>query len=109
MEARKLSIISGLYANSNLDDDKGTRQKIISDMEDNFRDAIKSLYEPVDEDVLADNPFFKAMNVPGGDMEWEGEDDRTAMDLESELPDKPNYSRRNIPPPPTDDVEVDQI
>lgn len=72
MEARKLAIISGLYSNSNLDDGKNTRQKMIGEIEENFREAIIRLYDPLEEtDQIKDNPFFDAINVPGGDIDWE--------------------------------------
>lgn len=68
MEARKLAMISGLYANTNLDDDKGTRSKIIGELEDQFAEAIANLYDPQPEVELKGNPFFDAMNVPGSEL-----------------------------------------
>lgn len=71
MEARKLAMISGLYANTNLDDGKNTRSKMINEIEEKFQDAIIELYEPQEKiDPIKDNPFFDAMNVPGSDIDW---------------------------------------
>lgn len=65
MEARKLAMISGLYSNTNLDDDKGTRTKIIKELEEQFSEAIAELYEPSEKkpDPLEDNPFFAGLNA----------------------------------------------
>lgn len=71
MEARKLAIISGIYANTNLDGKASPRQKMIQDMEDSFKEAIAELYDPAPEVTLEGNPFFDAMNVPGADIDWE--------------------------------------
>lgn len=72
MEARKLAIITGLYANTNYDDGKQTRTRAIHDMEDNFREAIISLYDPeTKEEDLDKDPFFEAIDIPGGDIDWE--------------------------------------
>lgn len=71
MEARKLAIISGLYANTNLDSKENSRAKAIKEIEDNFRQAIVELYNPSDkEENIKDNPFFEAIEVPGGDIDW---------------------------------------
>jgi hypothetical protein len=95
MESRKNAMISGLYGNSNLDDNKGTRQRIISDMENNFREAIAELYEPTAHLNLKDDPFFKAMHVPGEDIDWE-----------KYAEDNPNPIKQQVNP--LDDIEVDQ-
>lgn len=72
MEARKLAMITGFYSNSNYDDDKGTRNKAISQLEDQFKEAIAELYEPTikeEKDPIKGNPFFDAMNVPGEEID----------------------------------------
>lgn len=104
-------MITGLYANTNLDDGKDTRQTIISNMEENFRAAIESLYDPKEEKDLKDNPFFDAMNVPGSDIDWsEIEEGKPSIDLDSDLPDKPIIRRRppSAEPPPELDLDIDQ-
>lgn len=93
MEARKVAIISGLYANTNLDGKDSPRQKMINDMEESFKQAIAELYDPTPDVDLSDNPFFEAMNVPGADIDWE------------------KYSEENPQVDPTnlyDDLDIDQ-
>lgn len=64
MEARKLAMISGLYANTNLDEKEGQRAKIIQDLEAKFSESVAELYEPSENQPDPfDNPLFKAMNV----------------------------------------------
>lgn len=64
MEARKLSMISGLYANTNLDEKEGARAKVIKDLEEKFAEAVAELYEPSASkpDPFEEN-FFKGMII----------------------------------------------
>jgi len=63
LEARKDQMINALWSNSNYDDDKGTRQKAIEEIEANFETVIFQVFdsaaqhqeEEIDE---ANNPFF---------------------------------------------------
>lgn len=97
MEARKIAMITGFYANTNYDDTKGTRSKAIGQLEEQFSEAIAELYEPtVKIDETIDNPFFEAIKVPGEEI------------------DKSPYARGrkydNQPWIPTDlDEDIDQI
>lgn len=106
-------MITGLYANTNLDDGKDTRQTIINNMEENFKAAIENLYSPQEDVDLKDNPFFEAMNVPGSNIDWSVvEEGNPSIDLESDLPDKPIIRRRpaSAPtPPPDPDLDIDQV
>lgn len=67
MENRKLAMIAGLYANTNLDGEKGQRQKIIGELEDAFAEAIANVYDPPDDESDPfENEFFKSMKVESG-------------------------------------------
>lgn len=67
LERRKDQMINALWANSNYDDDKGTRQKAIEEIEENFQSAVRQVFgkpgdalfeeEEIDEE---NNPFFKS-------------------------------------------------
>ena len=59
-------MINGFWANEGLNDDKGTRQKAIEELEENFSSAIGSVMnkESVqDEEIDKENPFFAAMDT----------------------------------------------
>jgi hypothetical protein len=59
IERRKDAMIAALWANSNFDDDKGTRRNAIEEIEANFQEAIDSVNNPMPEnDIDMDNPFF---------------------------------------------------
>lgn len=62
LEARKDQMIASLWANSNYDDDKGTRQKAIEEIEANFQSVVISVFEGGDtdqqEEIDESNPFF---------------------------------------------------
>lgn len=65
-------MISGLYANTNLDEKEGARQEAIQDIETRFAEAVAELYEPTEvedgPDPIKGNPFFEAMKIPGADL-----------------------------------------
>jgi hypothetical protein len=62
LESRKDQMISALWANSNYDDDKGTREKAINEIESNFNSVIASVFEgkinQQEEEIDESNPFF---------------------------------------------------
>jgi len=64
----KNAMVAGLWANSNLDDGKNTRQKMLQDIEETFSSALHEIYTgrtpEVDVD-LKNDPFFAAMKIPG--------------------------------------------
>ncbi len=65
-EARdvKNAMISGLWSNSNYDDNKRTRQKALSDIENSYQEAVNVIYNGVESfEVNMDQPFFAAMNL----------------------------------------------
>lgn len=56
-------MISSLWANSNYDDDKGTRQKAIEEIENNFNEAIMAVFgkdNTQEEEIDENNPFFSS-------------------------------------------------
>lgn len=63
LERRKEAMVASLWANSNYDDDKGTRQKIIADIEENFDEAMNSIVGGTvrEEEIDKSNPFYSAM------------------------------------------------
>lgn len=66
-EAREVknAMISGLWSNSNYDDNKNTRQKALKDIEESYQEAIRLIYNEPDEefDLDLDQPFFAAMDL----------------------------------------------
>lgn len=61
-------MIGSLWANSNYDDDKGTRKQAIEELEANFEVAVqKMLGVYVEEEIDMDNPFFASV-VKGKEM-----------------------------------------
>ena len=59
-------MISGLWGNSNWDDDKQTRKKALLEIEESFKEAIINVYnkERIKEISFMDDPFYAAMKVP---------------------------------------------
>lgn len=55
-------MIAALWSNSNYDDDKGTRQKALEEIEENFEEAMQIvLYGGhQEEEIDKENPFFAA-------------------------------------------------
>lgn len=62
LENRKDQMISALWSNSNYDDDKGTRQKAIEEIEANFQGAVNDIFgnSPNEQEIDESNPFFAA-------------------------------------------------
>lgn len=59
LDKRKSSMIASLWANSNYDDDKGSRKRAIEEIEENFSQVVDSIVNPNQEaDIDPDNPFF---------------------------------------------------
>lgn len=67
--ATKDAIVSGIWANTNLDHEN-QRKSVLEDIDRGFDLAIKSIYgEKVEEEIDMNNPFFAAMQVPEIDQE----------------------------------------
>jgi hypothetical protein len=68
LEEQKNVMIGALWANSNWDDDKGTRKGAIEDLESRFNETVQTIVdagrpgteEPPEEEIDHDNPFFAA-------------------------------------------------
>lgn len=59
------TIIGGMWANSNYDDDKGTRNQAISAVNMQADMAIAEIYDPPDQSGFdMSDPFWAAMKVP---------------------------------------------
>lgn len=66
LEAKEIknAMISGLWANTNYDDNKNTRQKALKDIEESYQEAISIIYNgPEEFEIDMDQPFFKAMDL----------------------------------------------
>lgn len=65
-EAREIknAMISGLWSNSNYDDNKNTRSKALKDIDNNYQEAINIIYNGEESyEVDMDQPFWAAMNL----------------------------------------------
>jgi len=59
IEERKDKMIAALWSNSNYDDDKGSRQNAIREIEGNFSAAVAEIQGGIVEDEIDENdPFF---------------------------------------------------
>lgn len=58
-------MISGLWANTNLDDGKQTRQKALRDIEENYQTSLNLIYSTEDKELDYEeiDPLFAAMNL----------------------------------------------
>lgn len=66
LERRKEGMIQALWANDGMNDDKGTRQNAITDIEESFTEAVAMIMsgtgpEMEEEEIDPENPFFKPM------------------------------------------------
>ena len=76
----KNAYITGLIANTNLDDGKETKRKLLENIDIDYRNTLKSIYNILIEEVsFTEDPFFKAMKIPGKDY-FPGEEEATDPD-----------------------------
>lgn len=64
-EAREVknAMISGLWSNSNYDDNKNTRLKALKDIENNYQEAINIIYNGEESyEIDMDQPFWAAID-----------------------------------------------
>lgn len=73
-------MINALWANSNYDDDKGTRKQAIEEIEENFNEAMAIVRGegPMEEEIDPDNPFFKPAIAAKREAEEKIEDPRNS-------------------------------
>ena len=69
--------ISGLLANTNLDDNKGSKRNALQSIDYSYHEALKSIYNVIKEKELdfKEDPFFAAIRVPGRDIPVVDEND----------------------------------
>jgi hypothetical protein len=61
--------ITGILANTNLDDNKNTKRNTLESIDTDYQNSLKSIYNINIEEVdLREDPFFKAMKIPGVDF-----------------------------------------
>lgn len=62
----KDAMVAGLWGNSNFDDDKNTRKKALSEIENSFEEAVLDVYDKNRHEKIEfkSDPFFKAMKLP---------------------------------------------
>jgi hypothetical protein len=64
LDSRKEQMIASLWANSNYDDNKGTRKNAIEELEAAYDEAVAKIlgyYEEEEEEIDPNNPFFGAV------------------------------------------------
>lgn len=81
--------ISGLLANTNLDDEKSTKRNLLENVDIDYQNRLKSIYNIIEEEIdLESDPFFKAMKIPGKDYipgeatETETHDQKLDIDID---------------------------
>ena len=62
----KNAMIAGLWANSNLDDGKNTRNQALESIENSYNETVAIIYSDhkSEEIDFQTDPFFKAMKLP---------------------------------------------
>jgi hypothetical protein len=62
--------ITGLLANTNLDDGKSTKRNMLENVDIDYQNALKSIYNIVNKDEIDfdQDPFFKAIKIPGAEI-----------------------------------------
>ena len=66
----RFAYISGLLANTNLDDNKGSKRMTLESVDNSYHEALKSIYniDTKKEIDFENDQFFKAMKIPGKDI-----------------------------------------
>lgn len=89
-------MIASLWANSNYDDDKGTRQNAIREIEESFRAATDQITGNAvdDERIDRNNPFFGQMKDGIATIQAPRDDEGTvAQAIQPDAPDNNEFSR----------------
>lgn len=81
----RVAYISGMIANTNLDDGKQTKARMLENIDIDYQNVLRSIYNIIigDEIDFDQDPLFKAMKIPGKDIQPEA----TVPDRTSENPD----------------------
>lgn len=65
-------MIGGLWSNSNLDDEKGTRGNAVTEIQNSYENVLISIYNEElvarEEELFATHPFFTQMNFDYEDV-----------------------------------------
>lgn len=83
--------ITGLLANTNLDDGKQTKRRMLENVDIDYQNSLRSIYNVIigKDTALEEDPFFKAMKIPGKDFipgeEATVPDRTTASDIEIDI------------------------
>lgn len=56
-------MVSGLWSNSNYDDNKNTRKRALDDIEYSYQEILLQIYGKIKEQRIEDNPFFAAIDL----------------------------------------------
>lgn len=61
--------ITGILANTNLDDNKSTKHNMLESIDIDYENRLRSIYNVIigEEIDFENDPFFKAMKIPGKD------------------------------------------
>lgn len=84
-----MSYVTGILANTNLDDGKQSKTRALENIDIDYQNNLRSIYniDIGDEVDFDQDPFFKAMKLPGTEPETEIEPpilDRTTENLDSD-------------------------
>lgn len=66
----KHAMISGVWSNTNFDDEKNSRTKALQQIEEQHQETIRQIYSRIDREeqiAFESDPFFAAMNLPRED------------------------------------------
>lgn len=80
----RLAYITGIIANTNLDDGKQSKTRALESIDINYQDMVKSIYNVIEKDIvdLKNDPFFAAMKIPG---QYEPEESTTVPEPHDEV------------------------
>lgn len=82
--------ITGLLANTNLDDNKNTKRNMLENVDTDYENKLRSIYNVISKEIdLKDDPFFAAIKIPRYDAPEEATD--------------------NLPHDQNPEIEVDQV
>jgi GTP1/Obg family GTP-binding protein len=97
MERRKEALIAACWANSNYDDDKGTRQSLIDEIEEHFKVATlaflngKDAREEEEYEIDENNPFWSSMKRGVEKVQTSHRD--TNADVQAVIAQEEDYNR----------------
>lgn len=62
--------ITGVLANTNLDDGKSTKRNMLESVDEDYQNRLRSIYNVINEDQIDidSDPFYTAIKIPGRDF-----------------------------------------